>query len=398
MTDLPTGIRPISTAPKTMIEKLNADALLRASKRLNSSAWKYQTQRFLINRLDEIAETERQLKSGSYKPHEGSTFEINENGHHRLVKSMRPRDATFQHALANEILVPELLKFLIHDNGAGQKGKGISFTRRRLEQHLRWHFRHCGTEGYILTIDFSKYFDNINHEIALARIREKIHDEKIIKIVKDIFDLYKIDVSYSDDPDIIHKIFNSLEYQKIPKEEKTGRKYMGKSLGIGSPIAQAVGLFLPVEIDNYVKTVKRVHCYNVYMDDRIIIHPDKQFLKELLEEIDRIAQVLGIHINRKKTQIIKLSHGFTWLKTRYIITDSGKIIKKIPHDIVTKQRRKMKKMASMVVDGEIPLEYFENQYKSWAGSKKFYNAHRTMMNMENLYRRLITWIAQKKKE
>lgn len=380
-----------------MIEKLNADALLRASKRLNSSAWKYQTQRFLINRLDEIAETERQLKSGSYKPHEGSTFEINENGHHRLVKSMRPRDATFQHALANEILVPELLKFLIHDNGAGQKGKGISFTRRRLEQHLRWHFRHCGTEGYILTIDFSKYFDNINHEIALARIREKIHDEKIIKIVKDIFDLYKIDVSYSDDPDIIHKIFNSLEYQKIPKEEKTGRKYMGKSLGIGSPIAQAVGLFLPVEIDNYVKTVKRVHCYDVYMDDRIIIHPDKEFLKSLLRDINEIAEYLGIFVNPKKTQIVKLSHGFTWLKTRYYLTDTGRIIKKIPKDVVTRERRKLKKLAKLVASGEISFSDFESQYKSWMGDKSKYDAHHTLNNMKALHGGLVKWMKSRKR-
>lgn len=382
-----------------MKNTLDADDYIRATQRLEKSAgWKYQAQRFMLNRLSEIARMKEETRNGKYEPQKGSEFVINDGGHRRLVKSLCPRDAVFQHALADEILTPKLTKYLIYDNGAGLKGKGISFTRRRLEEHLRWHYRRYGTEGYVLVIDFRKYFDNIRHDIALEEIYKRIPDARIIKAVEKIFDMYKVDVSFSKNPDIISEVYNSLEYQDIPENLKTGKRYMRKSLGIGSPISQIAGLLLPTTIDNYVKTVKRVHCYNVYMDDRIIIHPDKQFLKGLLEEIDRIAQGLGIHINRKKTQIIKLSHGFTWLKTKYIITDSGKIIKRIPHDIVTAQRRKMKKMARMVVDGEIPIEYFENQYKSWAGSKKFYNARRTMENMGNLYRRLITWIAQKKKE
>lgn len=395
---MPTGLY-YKRGTKNMKNTLDADDYIRAAKRLEKSAgWKYQTQRFLLNRLSEIARLKEEGKRGKYEPQNGSEFIINDGGHRRLVKSLCPRDAVFQHALADEILTPELTKYLIYDNGAGLKGKGISFTRRRLEEHLRWHYRRYGTEGYILAIDFRKYFDNIRHDTAMEEIFRRIPDAKTIKAVEKIFDMYKVDVSFSKDPDIINKVYNSLEYQDIPDNLKTGKRYMRKSLGIGSPISQITGLLLPTAIDNYVKTVKQVHCYNVYMDDRIIIHPDKQFLKELLENIGVIAQELGIHINRKKTQIIKLSHGFTWLKTRYIITDSGKIIKKIPHDIVTAQRRKMKKMARMVVDGEIPLEYFENQYKSWAGGKKLYNAHRTMMNMESLYRRLLEWIAQKKKE
>lgn len=125
------------------------------------------------------------------------------------------------------------------------------------------------------------------------------------------------------------------------------------------------------------------------MDDRIIIHYDKTYLKKLLKEIEGIAVELGIHINKKKTQIIKLTHGFTFLKTKYILTDTGKLIRKIPRDVVVRQRRKMKHIAELVIKGERPLYLFIEQYKSWKGDKKRYNAYYTLLHLDILYNKLL---------
>lgn len=308
-----------------------------------------------------------------------------ENGHERIINAMSPRDAVLQHALADEILIPALKRYLIYDSGASLKGKGISFTRKRFEKHLRWHYLRYDTNGYILKIDFRKYFDNINHKIALEQIGKEIKDKQVLEIVKRIFDSYKVDVSFSDDLVITEKVFDSLAYQKIPEEKKTGQRFMPKSIGIGSQISQIIGIFYPTLIDTYCKTVKQIHCYDVYMDDRVVIHPDKEFLKRLLTEIEELCTTLGIFINHRKTQIIKISHGFTWLKTRYILTDTGKIIRKIPRDSVTRERRKIKSMASLAKIGKIQWKDLENQYKSWRGDKIRYNAYHTIRNMDKLY-------------
>ena len=188
------------------------------------------------------------------------------------------------------------------------------------------------------------------------------------------------------------KPFNSLEYAKLPPEIFTGKRYIKKSLGIGSPVSQIAGIFLPTTIDTYCKTVKGLHCYDAYMDDRVIIHPDKEYLWRLLGEIKEMAAKLGIFIHTDKTQIIKLSHGFTFLKTKYHLTPTGRIIRKIPRDVVTRQRRKMKKLAAFVVEGKLSFNAFVNQYKGWRGDKKRYNAFQTLQNMDKLYRRLKTWI------
>ena len=372
-----------------MIEKLDGNAYVQACKRLEKSAgWKYGAQKYLLNRLTEISELKKTVDEGLYRPEKGSEFRTLENGHERIITAMKPRDAIFQHALADEILISELKRYLIYDSGASLQGKGISFTRKRFEEHLRWHYRRYGTEGYILMIDFRKYFDNIRHDTALKLIREKMKDEKLMEIISRIFDSYKVDVSYSDDDDIENKVFSSIDYQRIPKEVKTGKRYMRKSLGIGSQISQILGVFYPSRIDTYCKTVKRIHCYDVYMDDRIVIHPNKEYLKKLLSEIEEIADSLGIFINHRKTQIVKISHGFTWLKTRYILTDTGKIIRKIPRSSVTRERRVLKRMAELAQNGEIDWPEIEKQYKSWRGDKTRYNAYHTLKSMDNYYRKV----------
>lgn len=124
------------------------------------------------------------------------------------------------------------------------------------------------------------------------------------------------------------------------------------------------------------------------MDDRIIIHQSKEYLKNLLAEIEEIAGTLGIFINHKKTQIVKISHGFTWLKTRYYLTESGKIIKKIPKDTIVRERRKLKSLSRKIGYGEIQERTIAEQYRSWRGGKNEYQAYHTLQNMDLLYRRL----------
>lgn len=363
------------------------DYIKAAAKLARSSGWKYQSQRFLLNRLTEISRLKKETQSGNYRPGTGSVFRINENGHERLVKSMVPRDAVFQHALCDSVIIPMVKERIIHDNGAGLKGRGLSFTRRRFEEHLRWHYRRYGREGYALIIDFSKYFDNIRHGIAAGQLKKILHDEELDRVVRRILKTYEVDISYTDDPNVENQVFNSLEYMNVQKKYLVGKRMMKKSLGIGAPVSQIIGILYPTPIDNYVKTVKAVRCYDAYMDDRIILHQSKDFLKALLKNIKEIAKKLGIHVNPRKTQIVKLSHGFTWLKTRYLITSTGKIIKKIPRDVTKRERRKLKRLGEKVRNGEMTIEDYTNQYRSWRGDKRKYNAFHTLTNMDLYARR-----------
>ena len=202
-----------------MLEKLyDANNLIKAfNDTKKASMWKESTQRYEINLLKNIHKTQSDFKSGKYKQKEFYTFKINERGHERLIKSLHIYDRVIQRSLCDNILVPKLKKYLIYDNGASLKNKGIDFTRKRFDMHLQKYIRKHGTEGYILQIDFKKFFDNIPHRQLTDAIREKINDCDVMELVKYIVNTFKIDVSYLNDKEFkecYNNVYNSLEHKE----------------------------------------------------------------------------------------------------------------------------------------------------------------------------------------
>lgn len=93
------------------------------------------------------------------------------------------------------------------------------------------------------------------------------------------------------------------------------------------------------------------------MDDGYLIHQNKQYLQQCLQKIKTLCDELGVNLNLKKTQICKLSRGFTFIKARCFLTDSGKVIMKIHKGSITRHRRKLKKFAIFVKTGQ--MDYWD---------------------------------------
>lgn len=125
------------------------------------------------------------------------------------------------------------------------------------------------------------------------------------------------------------------------------------------------------------------------MDDWYIMNPSKEELQDLLENIRVIAKERGIHINEKKTRIVKISGTYKFLQVRYTLTQTGKIIKRINPDRVTAMRRKLKKLSVKIQNGEIPYEYVEDMFKSWMGGFYKLLSKQQRKNLISLYEDLM---------
>ena len=378
---------------KDMESIYDANALLNAFRESKKgTSWKESVQRYEMNLLRNINQTQKEIANGTYEQKDFYEFPLNERGKTRHIKSMHISDRVVQRSVCDNVLVPELERYLIYDNGASMKGRGIHFARKRLSTHLHKYFRKNGSnEGYILLIDFTKFFDNICHEPLVKEMRSKIGNDETMNFVAKFIDTFRIDVSYMTDEEYagcLKTIYNALEYAEIDKSKLTGEKYMKKSVGIGSQISQISGVFYPTRIDTYCKVVKSLKYYGRYMDDIYIIHRDKEYLKELLTQIQKMCDELGLFINPKKTQIIKLSKGFTFLKIKYILTDTGKVVERISRDGITRMRRKLKKLRKKLDAGEVAFEDIRCAYASWRGDKKHYDSYTTLKNMDKLFNEL----------
>lgn len=360
------------------------EAYLRAKK---GSDWKPQVQKFEMNYLLELSKMQKDLANMEYEFLPTTNFTLNERGKTRRITGEQIQDRVVKHALCDEVLNPSLERFLIYDNGASLVGKGISFTRRRLVTHLRKYYaQHKSNEGYILLIDFSKYYDNIRHDVLMKLFEKYVDDEHALWLLRKTIERSRVDVSYMADDEYencLNTLFDSLLYQYMNKSLLTGEKYMGKHLNIGDQVAQTAGVSYRIPIDNYVKIVRGVKFYAGYMDDSYAIHESKEFLEELLEDIIEVAAEMGITVNTRKTRICKLSEHWRFLQVQYSLTETGRVIQKINPKRLTAMRRKMKKLAPKLTE-----KNFTDFYKSWFKNHYKLMSKQQRSNMDILFEQL----------
>ncbi len=354
-------------------------------KAARGSDWKSQVQQFEINYLTEISRIQDELYQMIYRLSPTTDFILRERGKIRYVSGEHIRDRVVKHVLCDELLSPEIRPYLIYDNGASLTGKGMSFTRKRILTHLHRYYFHEGTnEGWVLLLDFTKYYDNIRHD-ELRKLFDHYTDlDETSKFVLNlIIDSARIDVSYMDDEtyrNCIQEIFNSLDYYTIPKRLKTGEKFMEKHMNIGDQLAQIAGISYPTKLDNFIKIRCGMKYYSRYMDDSYIIHRDKKTLQILLDKIREIAASIGIFISDKKTQIVPLGSNWKFLQMTYSLTETGRVIVKINKKRLTAMRRKLKKLAPILSPDE-----FEQLYKSWFKAHYRYMSKLQRENLDKLY-------------
>lgn len=337
------------------------------------SDWKPQVQKYEMDFLPRIVESKSDLKNRTYKSKDSTEFIIRERGKTRPITGLQMSDRVIRHSLCDNVLTPALLNYMIYDNGASLKNKGIDFSRERFEKHLHMYYReHGSNDGYILLMDYSKFYDNIPHDTAYNAVAKHVNDDFSLWLLRCIFDNFKIDVSYMDTDEYENCMdipFDSAKYRlNIPKSKHTGEKYMYKSVNIGDQCSQIIGIYYPTPIDNFIKIVKGQKYYGRYMDDSYVIHESKEFLHILSLEVIEKAKEFGIILNQKKTRIVKLSDYYRFLQISYSLTDSGRLIRKINPKRIVDMRRKLKKLSTMVQNGERTQEEVENMFKAWMGS------------------------------
>ena len=359
---------------------------------MNGSSWKEEPQRFEIDFLSELTRLQNELLSKTYQTSKGSEFTLSERGKTRHIHGGRMRDRVVRHALCDNVLTPALAPYLIHDNGASQTGKGIDFARKNFERDLHnYWLKHRSNDGWVGFVDFSKFYDNIQHEKTLELISGKI-DDFSMWLLEDILSTFRVDVSYMDEIEYsrcMSERFDSVQYyETISDAEKTGEKFMPKSLDIGDQVSQNIGVFYPTRVDTYATVVRGCDMYGRYMDDLRMIHESRDYIEETIEDIKKQAAELGLFVNERKTRVCHLSETFTYLQMRYFLTDSGKVVKRISPKSLTRERRRLKAYKRLLTEGIIPYESIEQAYKSWMGTYTKVMSKKQISQIKQLYKEL----------
>lgn len=320
--------------------------------------WKSSTQKYVAQAPLMVYQTRQALLSGRFRSPGFYEFDVRERGKTRHIKSVTMKERVVQRCLCDYALVPVIGRSFIYDNGASMLHKGYSFAVRRLACHLQRHYRKHGSDGYILLFDFRHFFDNVSHRIIKDILHKQFADERIIRLTESFIDAFG-----------------------------------DCGLGLGSQISQTFALASADRLDHVVSALPGVEAYGRYMDDGYLISDSKEALEHALEVMRTVCRELEITLNERKTHIQKI-RNFTWLKIRWRLSDSGRIIRKIYRRSVAVMRRKLKSFRRLVDEGKMTLDDVYSSFQSWQAYAKQFNAYRTLESLRRLYTDLFVFPIQ----
>ncbi|CAK7028206.1 MAG: hypothetical protein DELT_02666 [Desulfovibrio sp.] len=236
---------------------------------------------------------------------------------------------------------PVFERRFIADSYANRVGFGTHAASQRLRQFLRaasskWE------KPYIIKADISGYFPSISHARLMERIRRIFAD-----------------------PDVLW-FFDRLIH---------GSGYTDRGLPIGSLTSQWLANLYLDPLDHYIKEELGVKYYVRYMDDFIIVGPDKAWSRETLETVDAYVQGLDLRLN-PKTGIRPITQGVDFVGYRHWTSHT------LPRKrTVQRAKKQFKTMKRQYDAGRIDLEYVRSRVVSFTGYMSHCNGKKTLNHM-----------------
>lgn len=237
--------------------------------------------RFQKDLKDNLIKLQEELTQQTYQPCELKTFTLRDPKTRKISKSAF-RDRVVHHALCN-IIVYTFEKRFIYDSHANQIGKGTLKALERFDVFKRKVSKNNTREAYVLKADIKHYFEEIDHQILIRILRNKIEDEKIMWLIEKILS-------------VNHKV---------------------KGMPLGNLTSQFFANLYLNELDIFVKHKLRAKYYIRYVDDFVILHESKEQLGKWKQEIAAfLGENLKIELHPSKSNVLRLNSGINFLGFR----------------------------------------------------------------------------------
>ncbi len=226
------------------------------------------------------------------------------------------RDRVVHHLIYNYIM-PIFEKTFINDSYSCRIGKGTHYGIKRIDKFIRSCSQNYTNDCYILKLDISGYFMAMNKNILYSKIKNELQKEKV-KVNFDLkLILYLIEKTIFNTPtkNCIIK-GKKTDWQDLPKTKSLFYAENNCGLPIGNLTSQLFGNIYLNELDHFVKQECGIKYYGRYVDDFVLIHNNKEYLKRLIPILSNFLQTeLKLTLHPKKIYLQHFSKGVKYLGT-----------------------------------------------------------------------------------
>ena len=311
--------------------------------------WKSTTGYYIHNWNTELLKMEEELSDGTYQKRKPKFFMITEPKV-REIMSIHFRDRIYIRSFNDNALYPQITRSLIPDNFACQKGKGTLSARERFRDFIRDFYRKNGIEGYALTCYIKGYYPNMNRKFVKNMVTQYV-DPLTDELIQAEIDYHPGDIGFNP----------------------------------GEQTIQNIGILALNKMDHYIKERLRIKYYIRYMDDFVLLHPDKEYLEKAHCEIKNILKNQDMALNPEKTFIQPITNKIAFLGYDYRLLDTGKVIATVKPESISHAKRKMKRMMLLTLNDKRRKRDVDVYFKSWKASLRFGNTHKLIEAMNKWY-------------
>lgn len=316
--------------------------------------WKDSVAGYMMNQLKNTYYLKQSCLDDTYKVQEYTTFTIYEPKK-REIQATRFNDRILQKSIIDNYWYDAMTRGFIKENCACQKDKGTGLAREILKSYMLEAYRHYGINVFIQKGDVTDFFGS-TPKATICNAINKRTDNIYVK-----------------------SNFKDAVYKFKGKTPEIG-------VGLGSEVTQISELAVLDDIDHLIKEKLKIKYYIRYMDDFILIHPNKEYLRFCKLEIIKYLNDLGLKISKKKTQIFKITQPVKFLGFSYRITNTGKCVIKCLPEKINREKRKLRKQMQKHINGEITAQQIDDSYKGFRAGLKFGNNHSLILKMDKFYK------------
>lgn len=187
----------------------------------------------------------------------------------RLLHIPDIKDLIRQHQLM-QVLLPIMQKSYYEHSYGAIKGRGFMKSSAYLKTLLQDRIK---GKCYYIKLDIIKFYQNIDQKVLKDKFRYIIKDERVLDLIDTIIDSYG----------------------------------NGKGIPIGNYTSQSFANFYLTDLDHRIKEVIKVPYYIRYMDDIVLISPNKrELIKQLKEIINILENELKLKVHKDRMRILKV--------------------------------------------------------------------------------------------
>ena len=193
-----------------------------------------------------------------------------------IIKPDYVYEQILHHAIV-QVLTPIFMRSMYIYSCGSLPGRGGLYGKRYLAKYIR---ENPTKIKYVAKGDITKFFQTVNIELVKDKFRKIIHDEKFLQVLFLVLDS------------------NIATYQ-------------GQEINMGLPIgyylSQWIANWFLQDFDYFIKQKLKIKCYIRYVDDFVLLSPNKKELHKGLAAISEYLKNLDLRL-KSNYQVFKLAY------------------------------------------------------------------------------------------